>query len=406
MAKLLLDSLCVKMTRKALQHALDELPKTLHATYDDALDRIKKQNEDERLLAERILAWVSFAFRPLEVTELRHALAVTPGECEFEEANMPDEEDLTSVCAGLISIEEGSKVVRLAHYTAQAYLEEVRDKIFTNARQQVAATCLTYLSYEDNKFCYGGQHYVYDTSETGYTLHRVDEVNNCPFSAAWMSCDSACDHIDGDEGAFFHDKHGTPLALLNYAASYWARYIKDRLEKELEPLAIKFLLNDMSRRLALGPLRRLWWTTRIKGPATVVVHYDLRHLCRVLFRSQNYDLKDEDGEAWKAFLSAAELGRDQVIKIFLEETNLQSLIDNDQEKVITPVAWVSWTGNRSAVRLLLRSAGVLTKDIPESSSYTVYEAQKLPLPQRRPTRWHPRPRSPSPTTPNRRLKQR
>lgn len=55
MARLLMDSLRSKMTRKSLQQALDGLPKTLHDTYDDALDRIKRQNEDERDLAERIL---------------------------------------------------------------------------------------------------------------------------------------------------------------------------------------------------------------------------------------------------------------------------------------------------------------------------------------------------------------
>lgn len=47
------------MTRKALQQALDDLLKSLYDAYDDALNRIRKQDEDERDLAERILSWLS-----------------------------------------------------------------------------------------------------------------------------------------------------------------------------------------------------------------------------------------------------------------------------------------------------------------------------------------------------------
>lgn len=59
--------------------------------------------------------------------ELWHALAITIGEDSFDESNMPDEEDLPSVWAGLIYIEEDSEIVRLAHFTVQDYVESIRD---------------------------------------------------------------------------------------------------------------------------------------------------------------------------------------------------------------------------------------------------------------------------------------
>ena len=378
MAKLLMDSLCTKVTRKALKQSLEELPKTLHATYDDALDRINKQNEDDKMLAERILSWVSYAFRPLDVVELRHALAVTPGEEAFDSANMPDEEDLTSVCAGLIFIEEGTKTVRLSHYTAQDYLEQIRDTAFVNARRLVAATCLTYLAYEGNRLCHNHRHYVYRTDSAGYYKELIEPSVHCPYGSMDGICDSAMDTIDGDRGAFYHDKEGAPLALFQYAACYWARHIKNKMEETLEPHALKFLLNDNACWLARGPLRRLWWVNRIKGALTIVVHYDLRHLCGVLLKQENYDLEDEDGQSYGALLAAAELGRDQIIKLFLEETNLKALIEADRDMVRKPVAWVAWTGNRSAVRLLLRSANLIGTHTPESSAYSLYETQKLP----------------------------
>ena len=381
MAKLLMDSLVTKMTRKALQEAIGELPKTLHETYDDALSRINKQNEDEKELAERILSWISYSFRPLNIMELRHALAVTPGEEYFDEANMPDEEDLPSVCAGLIYIEEGSKMVRLAHYTAQDYLESIRDQSFVDARRLVAATCLTYLTYEGNRLCCNGLHYVYRFGRNGYSLDRVGGLMRCPYaSRVFSASETAKDAMDGDQENFYHTKNGTPLALYQYAAHYWARHIKDRLEKDLEPLAMKFILDDTNRQMALGVLRRLWWTTRIKGPLTVVVQYDLRHICHILLQQQSYNLEDEEGEGYRSLLSAAELGRDQVIKMLLHQSNLPSLIDDHQWFVLTPLSWVAWTGNRAAVLFLLQSAGVISADgsTRESGRYSLYKSQILP----------------------------
>ena len=378
MAKLLMDSLCTKMTRKALQLSLEELPKTLHATYDDALDRINKQNEDEKLLAQRILSWISYAFRPLNVMELRHALAVTPGEDAFDPFNMPDEEDLTSVCAGLIFIEEGSKIVRLAHYTAQHYLEQIRDTTFVDARRLVAATCLTYLAYDGNRLCQHHKHYVYRSGPRGYYKDPVGPPAHCPFEVPDDICESALDTIDGDDRLFYHDREGIPLAFYQYAAYYWARHLKNKLEAPLESLALKLLLDHDALWLALGPLRRLWWINRIKGPLTITVHYDLRHLCRQLLQQKTYNFKNRNEEGYRALLAACELGRDHIIKIFLERTNLIDIIAADQNEVLTPVAWVAWTGNRNAVRLLLGSVQLVSTTTPESSAYSLYETQKLP----------------------------
>lgn len=235
MARLLMDSIRSKMTRRALQKALDDLPKTLHDTYDDALDRIKKQNEDERDLAERILSWLSYSFRPLTLMEIRHALAVTLGEESFDESNMPDEEDLPSVCAGLIYVEEGSQIVRLAHYTAQDYLESIRDTKFRDARRLVAGSCLTYLSYRGNRLCHKGQHHVYDFSPNGYSYEILDSGKACPYvgEEVYETARDVSDSETSQGEYFYHDRNGMPLALYRYAAHHWARHIKSHLEETL-----------------------------------------------------------------------------------------------------------------------------------------------------------------------------
>ena len=150
------------------------------------------------------------------------------------------------------------------------------------------------------------------------------------------------------------------------------------MEETLESLAIKLLLNDHARSLALGPLRKLWWINRIEGALTIVVLYDLQHLCRALLKLENNDVEDQSRKSYRALLVAAELGRCQIIKLLLEQTGLRALIEADRDMINTPVAWVAWSGNRSAVRILLHSANLISIDTPESSSYSLYENQKLP----------------------------
>ena len=76
LARLYLQSLRNKINRHDLLIAIDSLPASIEELYDETWDRITKQNEDHKKLAERILGLHSHAVRPLAVPELRHALAV------------------------------------------------------------------------------------------------------------------------------------------------------------------------------------------------------------------------------------------------------------------------------------------------------------------------------------------
>jgi hypothetical protein len=74
-------------------------------------------------IANDVLSWITCAKRPLTTSELRHALAVEIGESELDEENLPEIEDMVSVCAGLVTVDEESDVIRLVHYTTQEYFE-------------------------------------------------------------------------------------------------------------------------------------------------------------------------------------------------------------------------------------------------------------------------------------------
>ena len=71
--------------------------------YQDAMERINGQVIDFKELARQVLSWIICAKRPLTTLELRHALAVEVGETKLNEHNLPEIEDMVSVCAGLVT---------------------------------------------------------------------------------------------------------------------------------------------------------------------------------------------------------------------------------------------------------------------------------------------------------------
>jgi hypothetical protein len=126
LAQLHLDSLIRKRSPKAIRAALERLPKGSEAydqAYCEAMERIEGQVADSQELAKQVLSWITCAKRPLTTSELRHALAVEKGESELDEENLPEIEDMVSVCAGLVTVDEKSEIIRLVHYTTQEYFE-------------------------------------------------------------------------------------------------------------------------------------------------------------------------------------------------------------------------------------------------------------------------------------------
>lgn len=130
--------------------------------YEDAMKRIEAQGTDREELAKQVLSWIVCAERPLTITELQEALAVEHGETRLDEENFPDAEDMVSVCAGLVTVDRESNVIRLVHYTTQEYFQRTQGRWFPNAEMDITLTlinyclfdafkrpCATYEKYED-----------------------------------------------------------------------------------------------------------------------------------------------------------------------------------------------------------------------------------------------------------------
>ncbi|TGJ79310.1 hypothetical protein E0Z10_g9452 [Xylaria hypoxylon] len=136
LAQIYLRSLGDKPTTKTVRNALlqfqgqsrvsaseDSRVMILSRAYDQAMERINGQMAGFRDLTKRVLSWIACSKRPLTVMGLRYALAVEIGELELDEETLLEAEDMVSVYAGFVTVDDGSDTIRLVHYTAQEYFE-------------------------------------------------------------------------------------------------------------------------------------------------------------------------------------------------------------------------------------------------------------------------------------------
>ncbi|KAN0114628.1 Ankyrin repeat-containing domain protein [Hyaloscypha variabilis] len=198
--------ICDQMTIREVKRALDTMPTGLSELYDETLDRIRRQSPKRSSLGMTTLGWLLYVQRPILVDELRHALAVgyykdDERQTTFDMDNLIRPHLLVDVCAGLVTIEEESQVIRLVHYTTQEYFKKHADSLFDGMNISIAGTCLTYLLF--------------------------DEFSNGP----------CCDEE-------LLKQRVTQFGFLEYASCYWGKHVRGPLESVFQGMILEFLGND------------------------------------------------------------------------------------------------------------------------------------------------------------------
>lgn len=148
LAALHVQSLSRKLTRKDIRSSLHTLPKTLDASYEEALVRIQGQGEEDAALAHTVLLWILCGKRILTVQDLQNMYAMLYSEPEtyLSDEDLPDEEILIGVCKGLVVTEGSSNSVQLVHYTASQILQDKFSQDLGRTKTSMASICLKYLS--------------------------------------------------------------------------------------------------------------------------------------------------------------------------------------------------------------------------------------------------------------------
>ncbi|KPM37589.1 hypothetical protein AK830_g8957 [Neonectria ditissima] len=179
LAKLYLDSLVDVFSAKKIRKALANMQKQsqvssekdraelLSRAYDGVMERINEQSSGSKRLAVEVLSWITLTNRPLSIIELQHALAVESGDDELDEESIRHIRDMISVCAGLVTVDEKSQVIRLVHYTTQEYLRKTRDSWSPDADADITNACIAYLSFDV---------FRPDIDEDGWASKELDEA--------------------------------------------------------------------------------------------------------------------------------------------------------------------------------------------------------------------------------------
>jgi ankyrin repeat protein len=112
------------------------------------MHRIESQVPDQADLGKQTIAWIIHAHRQLTTPELQEALGVEVGQHDLDRDNCPDVDDMISACAGLVTLDVETDVLRLVHYTTQEYFDRTRQEWFPDAEATITVTCITYLSFD------------------------------------------------------------------------------------------------------------------------------------------------------------------------------------------------------------------------------------------------------------------
>jgi len=341
LTRLHIDSLLDKRNRQKVLSTLNKLSKgsaALEEAYSEALERIDGQLPEDRSLARRVLCWISYAQRLHTMKELCHALAIDPGDKALKSDNVYEVEDIISVCAGLVTVDEDSSIIRLVHYTTQEYFKRVRLEWNPGAQEEIAVACLTYLSF--------------DTFRSGSCgSEKAFEVDTEDFETRDKL-------LKASDEAF--EQRLTENPFFDYAAHFWSEHVQP-VQSITSQLTLAFLgdevLVDSTAQGALT-LENKWGGYSRKYPfRTTGLHltarYRLLYLTERLLEAKHGDCAiradSKDSYGRTPLWWATGNGHEAIVKLLLDTGKMDA--DSKDSDGRTPLSWAARNGHEAIVKL-------------------------------------------------------
>ncbi|KAM0255032.1 hypothetical protein ACHAQJ_006180 [Trichoderma viride] len=299
----------------------DEKLEILSAAYDDTMERIKGQKPGFRCLAESTLSWLCHAKRQLTTIELQHALAVNieldSGNIpqEFDDDSIPGTELIVSTCCGLVTVDEESHVIRLAHYTTQEYFDRMREQLFPAAEASIANVCAAYLSF--NIF------------ESDKSWRDIEEGSDRYRREKWLQLNP----------------------LYAYASVYWgyhareantsSQIIRDFLANETKVQAVGTALCDI-----MADSETSFYMLEVHAALDLVAYFGIMYL----LNTPAFQVKDRDRD--RALRFAAVGGQRAVVQLLLDKGADPNALGSDGE---TSLYHAAASGDEDTVQILLNN---------------------------------------------------
>ncbi|GAP88931.2 putative NACHT and Ankyrin domain protein [Rosellinia necatrix] len=331
------------MPSSEFKDGVKALPETPDDVYKRTLERISLLDPSKRALALRCLKWLVLAGRPLKIQELLHAVSIKIGNTDIRDFIPVTEENVTAVCAGIVVVDPGTRIVRLAHYTATRYLEQTLTQELHRFHSEIAEICLTYLSFTKLR-----------------PMSRTDSEAQA---------------------------RGDIYPFLNYAADYWGHHVFQSAQGQVRRKACEFLEDGAKLAIALQAMSEPRFRTE-KGVAGLhmAAYFGLSRLARDMIEKRRrvvLNAQTSNGETavhWAAFY-----GRIRVLKVLIDKgadldtrdslkrTALHKATMNDDHEAVriileskradtqiediygwTPLRWAASNGYEDLVRMLLQ----------------------------------------------------
>ncbi|KAH7141751.1 ankyrin repeat-containing protein [Dactylonectria macrodidyma] len=314
LAELHFNALVGKTTLKSIRSYLDSLPNGLdpqiyRLVYDDAMRRILDQPNEQRRLAIKVLSWLTFAQRTMTWTEIRLFLAIEPNKAN----------DIVAVCAGVVTIDAKSDVIRLVHYTARKYFDQTKLDWLPKAEGYISRTCLTYLSLDlfEDRFWEGS-----DSELKSWWWDRYLGVTKN--GSKWIDGERTPTEID-------LKPVGKVMEAYEYASKFWGyhAYTADEVDQDI----LLFLRKE-------SKVRSSW---------------------RLLRNVPPYPSTEIFGEDNVGIRAAAYFGLDRVLRILLKDLGN----GGGKPSISTPLTWATYNGQQGAALVLIENGA----DVNEKDSY-------------------------------------
>ena len=280
----------------------------LDSVYAQTLQRIREQKGDRSRLGMEVLMWVSHAERPLQIDELRHALAVEMGSANLDPENIRPQDTVLGSCLGLVVVDAETSTVRLIHYTLQEYL--LRPDILPDAHKVLAQSCLAYLNYEEVK---------------GLPAKYIPNLGDMPF--------------------------------LEYSSLFWGSHGKVKLSDRAKSLALELLNragNHISSTLLVKQIEAFHYCLlphHLWPALHCASYFGIIEAVASLIEEEGCDINQSDCIGFTALMWAAQRGNEEVVKLLLARKDVNA--DKPDEDGKTPLWWASLSGHEGVVKLLL-----------------------------------------------------
>jgi ankyrin repeat protein len=352
LARLHMDSLSGIRTRADLEDDLANLPSGkdgLSQTYFEAMERIRSQDKRDVVLAERILAWLCFCARPLKVNELRYILTVNVEKTEedLNENRLLPEEDILSLCGGLVLIDPNTSELRLVHHTTQEYFNAERHKLFPTAQKEIALSCIKFLHYKRfSRKCFNMEELEHFVQENPFLNYAAESLGH--------HCLAAGDMIMDDVISLF-----SSLPHLNCLNQVKHSVFHDDPRMLLLPsltTAVKYKLTEVVRKMVAQGVNinlRGWSVS----PAIIESMYFGEQKIIDILLAAKPDLRIRDRHANTVLHAAAVHGRismlDTLLELCPENLNVQNANGN------TPLHDAIGWNNPKAIPILLKAGADL-----------------------------------------------